>query len=201
VELLSRARAGDDSARERLFASCRSYVHLIARAQVGTSLQAKVDASDVVQQTLLEAHLALAQFHGSTEEEWLAWLRKILSRNTADFVRQYRGTQKRELRREISMDRPLANDSGSARWEPAGPQESPSVLAMQKERELQLADAVSRLAADYQEVIVLRNLERLPFDEVARRMGRSRPAVQMLWMRAIQKLQAELERDDAPADE
>ena len=48
--------------------------------------------------------------------------------------------------------------------------------------------ALAELSPDYQEVILLRNLERLPFDEVAQRMGRSRPAVQMLWMRAIRKL-------------
>jgi RNA polymerase sigma-70 factor (ECF subfamily) len=53
---------------------------------------------------------------------------------------------------------------------------------------LQLADAIAGLPEDYQEVIVLRNLQRLPFDEVARRMGRSRPAAQMLWMRALRRL-------------
>ena len=57
------------------------------------------------------------------------------------------------------------------------------------ERELQVADALTQLAADYQTVVMLRNVEQLPFDEVARRMNRSRPAVQMLWMRAIHQLQ------------
>ena len=55
--------------------------------------------------------------------------------------------------------------------------------------DIELADAISRLSADHQEVIMLRNLQHLPFDEVAERMGRSRPAVQMLWMRAIRKLE------------
>ena len=63
---------------------------------------------------------------------------------------------------------------------------------MRRERELQLAEAIARLAPDYREVIVLRNLERLPFEEVARRMDRSRAAVQMLWMRAIRKLHDDL---------
>ena len=56
---------------------------------------------------------------------------------------------------------------------------------------------MSGLPADYQEVILLRNLERLPFNEVAERMNRSRPAVQMLWMRAIRKLQAAMEEQQA----
>jgi RNA polymerase sigma-70 factor (ECF subfamily) len=70
---------------------------------------------------------------------------------------------------------------------------------MQKELQLQVADAVSRLPEDYQEVVILRNLQQLPFDEVAERMGRSRPAAQMLWMRAIRKLQEILE-EGAPAE-
>ena len=60
---------------------------------------------------------------------------------------------------------------------------------MRRESEIEVADAVAQLADDYQEVIMLRNLQRLSFDEVARRMGRSRPATQMLWMRALRKLQ------------
>jgi RNA polymerase sigma-70 factor (ECF subfamily) len=66
---------------------------------------------------------------------------------------------------------------------------------MRQERELRVADAMVNLAPDYQEVIILRNLQRLPFDEVAKRMSRSRPAVQMLWMRAIRKLQEMLTGD------
>ena len=58
--------------------------------------------------------------------------------------------------------------------------------------ELRVTAALSELSPDYQEVILLRNLQRLSFDEVAGRMGRSRPAVQMLWMRAIRKLQEAL---------
>jgi RNA polymerase sigma-70 factor (ECF subfamily) len=63
---------------------------------------------------------------------------------------------------------------------------------LRKEREWQIAEAMAQLAPDHREVVLLRNLERLPFEDVAQRMGRSRPAVQMLWMRAIQKLQQAL---------
>ena len=59
-----------------------------------------------------------------------------------------------------------------------------------------LTAAMAELSADYQEVVVLRNLERLSFHEVAERMGRSRPATQMLWMRAIKKLQVAMEEKD-----
>lgn len=189
LDLLTRARDGDGAARDRLFEKCRSYVGLVARAQVESWMRAKVDASDLVQQTLLEVHRGLDGFRGQTETEWLAWLRMILKNNAADFVRRYHGTAKRQARREVSIR--VANADGSRDFvrDPSDPGETPSQVVMRREREIEVAEAVSLLTADYQEVIMLRNLQRLPFDEVARRMGRSRPATQMLWMRALRKLE------------
>lgn len=190
IELLNRARAGDAPARDELFDKCRPYVNVVARAHVESWLRSKVDASDLVQQTLLEAHRGFQQFQGTTEAEWLAWLRQILSHNAIDFIRHFRGTEKRQVRREISMRVAAGNGSDEFFHEPPARQETPSELIMRQERELHLAEAISQLPPDYQEVIMLRNLQRLPFDEVARRMDRSRPAAQMLWMRAIRALQA-----------
>lgn len=189
VELLDRARAGDDAARDELFQKCRNYVAFLARAQMESWLQAKVDASDLIQQTMMEAHRALDQFRGQTEAEWLAWLRRILHNNAADFVRHYHGTLKRRAGREVPMR--LASESGSRDflYEPSDPGQSPSALVMQYENEILLADAIAKLSPDHQEVILLRNLQRLQFNDIAERMGRSRPAVQMLWKRAIEKLQ------------
>jgi RNA polymerase sigma-70 factor (ECF subfamily) len=191
--MLEGARGGDRSQLGHLFEACRSYLGVLARAQVEPWLQAKVDASDIVQETLLEAHRDFGRFHGKTAAEWLAWLREILSHNAADYVRRYGTTEKRQARREVSLGaRPDGSDASSFACEPADPGASPSQQAICHERELHLANALAKLAPDYQEVIMLRNLQRLPFDEVARRMGRSRPAVQMLWMRAVRKLQQEM---------
>src|SRR5262245_43290881 len=186
-ELLERARAGDEAARNRLFVVCRNYVSIAARAEVASWLKSKVDASDLVQQTLLEARRGLANFRGTTEGEWLAWLKRILSHNAADFVRRYHGVEKRCAAREVSLAGTDDSQMHAPQLSDGGP--TPSQLIMQKEMQLQVADAVARLPEDYQEVVILRNLQQLPFDEVAERMGRSRPAVQMLWMRAIRKLQ------------
>ena len=195
AELLARARQGDESARERLFARCRSYVGVVAQAQVENWMQAKIDASDLIQQTLLEAHRGFQGFQGATEGEWLAWLRRILSHNATDFVRQYCGTAKRQLRRERPLQAATDDDSRRGNWEPPAGTETPSRIAIRRECELEVAEALERLPPDYREVIMLRNLQRLPFDEVARRMGRSRPATQMLWMRALRKLQESMKAD------
>jgi RNA polymerase sigma-70 factor (ECF subfamily) len=193
--LLRCARAGDEQALDRLFALCRNYVAILARAQVGSRLRAKVDASDLVQQTLLEAYRDFHRFQGGTEGEWLAWLRRILAHNAADFVRRYQGTEKRQAGREVTLDLPADSSRAGDGLHPADRGESPSQQLLRKERELRTADALAQLAPDYREVIVLRNLQRLPFDEVARRMGRSRPAAQMLWMRAVRKLQEVLDQE------
>ncbi len=189
VDLLARARGGDQQALERLFAICRNYLSIIARAQVESRLRAKVDSSDLVQQTLLDAYRGFGRFRGATEEEWLAWLRRILEHNAADFVRCYRNTGKRQIGREVALGGPGDSSLPAGCPEPSDNGETPSQQLMRKERELLIADAVAQLSEDHQEVILLRNLQRLPFDEVARRMDRSRPAVQMLWARALQKLQ------------
>lgn len=178
--LLAQARGGDADAREELFARCRPFLGVVAQAQIETWLRTKVDASDLVQETCLEAHRGFPGFRGATEAEWLAWLRRILEHNAADFVRRFRGTEKRQACREV----PLAHSSSG----PADGAESPSSAAVRRESELHLTAALAQLTPDHREAIVLRNLERLPFDQVAARMQRSRPAVQMLWFRAMNKL-------------
>jgi RNA polymerase sigma-70 factor (ECF subfamily) len=191
AERLEQARRGDARMRDQLFDQCREQLGWYARGHVESWLRAKVDASDLVQQTLFEAHRDFARFEGASEGEWIAWLRRILTHNALDLVRQYHGTAKRQARREISQQAP-----GNSSWsplEPASPEPSPSQQAIARDDQLRVAMALANLSADHRQVIVLRNLERLPFDEVARQMGRTRPAVQMLWMRAVKKLQASLE--------
>ena len=187
-DCLAKARAGDALARDRLFAACRSYLGLLARTNVEPWMRAKVDASDLVQQTMLDAHRDFHHFQGTSDQEWLAWLRQILNHNACDAVRHYGMAGKRAARREV----PIVGigDSGSVAnlFEPQSPDGSPSQLAINNETELLLAEAMDQLPDDYREVIILRNIQRLPFENVAEQMHRTRPATQMLWMRAIQKL-------------
>lgn len=191
-ELLPKAQAGDRTAQNELFDICRAYVRFMARTQVESWIQGKVDASDLVQQTLLEAHRGLDRFDGATEAELLGWLKQILKNNAKDFVRRF-GAAKRQASREVNFAMGQSSMTGGAP-EPEGREETPSKILVRREEELLVANALEHLSEDHQEVIVLRNLQRLPFEEVAERMGRSRPAVQMLWMRAMKKLQEEIAR-------
>lgn len=193
---LALARQGDESARNQLFAACRSYVAVIARVQLHRRLQAKVDPSDLVQQSLLEAHRGFDDFRGQTPQDWLAWLKHVVQHNAVDADKHYRGAARRDLRREHNPT-PVDGSASRAPWSPVDPSPSPSQFVLQSERELGLAAAIERLPDDYRQVILLRNVERLPFDEVARRMDRTRGACQMLWARAVEQLRSILQ-EDAP---
>ncbi len=188
-ELIQEAKSGKPECRERLFETCRGYLRLLARAQVHRGLQSKIDASDVVQLTMLEAHQDFSSFQGTTKAQWLAWLRRILSRNTTDMVRRYQGAAMRDTRKEVAIRHASDGSGVGGVAEPAAPVATPSQEVLRRDEELQLVDALEQLSEDHAEVVLLRNIQRLPFDEVAQLMGRSRPAVQMLWMRAIKKLQ------------
>lgn len=188
-ELLARARAGNADDVNRLYEASRSWLTVIARARLEQWLRARVDPSDLVQQTLLEAHRDFGAFAGRTEGEWLAWLRQILLRNAADYVRRFR-TAKRGAT-ELPLAEEVRGAPCSGLFLDGGP--SPSEQAVCHEEALRLAQAITSLPDDYQEVIQLRHFQRLAFDEVAQRMGRSRPAVQMLWLRALRRLKGVLD--------
>lgn len=181
---LSAARAGDEGARNELLGACRSFLAVIARANLDRRLQARVDASDVVQQSLIDVHRGLDEFRGDTAEEWLAWLGRIATRNAIDAARRHRQAAKRDQAREYrAEDAPSPVPFAYVARDP-----SPSQAVAGLERELLVAAALDQLPEDYRDVVLLRNVERLPFEEVASRMARSTGACQMLWLRALDRL-------------
>jgi len=169
----------------------RNYLKLLARAQVDLHLRSRADASDIVQETFLDACRDFHQFRGSTEAELMAWLKKILIYNVAKLVQQQVLAKKRDARRDVSLDGHLAAIAqSSAHWEAAlaSAQSTPSVQVLRRERAAVVADYLAQLPPAYREVIFLRNLEGLAFAEVARRMRRSPGAVRILWVRALDNL-------------
>ena len=193
--LLAQALAGSREGMGRLLEVYRNYLKLLVVAQVEQKILRRVSASDVVQETFLEANRDFPQFRGQSSGEFCAWLRRILVNNLHRVVEQHVLTEKRTVRREVSLE-VLAQsmEHSTARLDALlpDPGSSPSMNAQRQEQELELANCLAELSADYRNVIVLRHLEGLKFEEVAQRMERSVGAVRMLWLRAIRLLRDKL---------
>jgi RNA polymerase sigma-70 factor (ECF subfamily) len=173
------------------------WLRLLARLQIDTRFQGKFDASDIVQQTLLEACRDLPKFRGRSETELLAWLRGILGHVIGHQVRRYGGTLARDAAREVSLEASLAATSCALANVLVAEQTSPSQQAAREEEGVRLAQVLESLPADYREVLILRNLEGLSHDAVAQRMNRSPGAIRMLWVRALARFRSEFENGDS----
>lgn len=187
---LAAARAGSTEALGAALEACRLYLLRTAEGDLDADLRAKGGASDLVQDTFLEAQRDFGQFRGGSEAELLAWLRALLRNNLANFARHYRTTDKRRLDREIQ----IAADSQAAPTPPiAADTPTPSAEAVADEETRELHAAIRRLPDDYRQILTLRYVEDRPFEEIGAIMQRSSPAVRKLWERAVARLQQELD--------
>jgi RNA polymerase sigma-70 factor (ECF subfamily) len=192
-ELLSHAREGDGECLGELLSLYRNYLSLLASTQLERRLRPRVSPSDIVQETMLKAHRHFTQFKGRSEAEFLAWLRQILLSNLAHVVERHLLAAKRNIRREISIEEcaGLAGDAvmgAIARRTPL--RESPSAEVRQREASKILSERLGELSPRYREVLVLRNIQGLSFDEIAIQLHCTPAAARMLWLRAIKKLRA-----------
>lgn len=130
---------------ERSLDSYRDYLRLLARLELGSRLQSKLDAPDVVQQAILQAHKNRSQFCGHTEAEWLAWLRAILANALAATRRRFE-TRSRELSRERSLEADLERSSSRLECLLAADHSSPSERAVRCEELLRLAISAENVA-------------------------------------------------------
>jgi RNA polymerase sigma-70 factor (ECF subfamily) len=185
----------DDEPRTEWLARYQPWLRLLARTEIDSRFGGKFSASDAVQQTMLEAWKGWNECRGEAEAQRMAWLRQILAHQLAHLARRYAGTQKRDVSREVSIEHSLAQSSMRLEHILAGESATPSKHAMINEQQLQLAEMLQRLPEDYRTVIILRNLEDLPFADIARRMNRKPGAVRMLWVRALARLRDEVESD------
>jgi len=190
-EWLAQAQAGSLEALGHALEACRSYLLLVADRELSPDLKAKGGASDLVQETFIEAHKDFGRFQGKSDAEFLAWLRCLLQHRLANFARRYRKTQKRGLAREVALATGDSSVSGLDNL--PGDSLTPSREAMARERVEALERVLARLPADYRQVIALRYQDELSFEEIGKLMERSAEAVRKLWWRALGRLRDELE--------
>jgi RNA polymerase sigma-70 factor (ECF subfamily) len=165
----------------------RSWLHVLARTQMHPMVAEKLDASDIVQQTLLEAHRDQAHFQGESPAQMAGWLRGILAHNVQNALRDLRRA-KRDVAKETVLD-PALDRSGldTPSWM-AAPGNTPSEIAAGGERMLALSEGLQSLPDDQCQAIVLRYWQGLPLAEIAARMERTPASVAGLLHRGLVRL-------------
>ena len=174
----------------------RSYLRVLARMQLSPKLAGKLDASDVVQQTMLQAHRAREQYRGDSPAAMAAWLRQILARNLAHAARDF-GREKRNVFRERSLEASLGHSSLCLEHWLAADDSSPSVKVERSEQLLRLTAALEELPEAQRESIVLHYFQQQTLAQVAEQLERSPAAVAGLLHRGLQKLREKLHVSDA----
>ena len=171
----------------------RSYLRMLAGPRISPALRARIDPSDIVQQTLLTAHEKFGDFRGSSEPELRGWLRAILANQLADALRRL---GRRPGDRAASLEAAL--DRSSARIEAwlVDSSPSPSRNAIRAESLARLADSLAALPDDQRQAIEFHHLHGLSVPETARRMGRSAASAAGLLRRGAQSLRESLRESE-----
>ena len=190
--LLQAARGGSTEALGKLLEYYRPYLRLLARMQVASRLQKELDESDVVQETFLDAARDFPQFRGSSDAEFVAWLKRLLAANVTDAHRRFLGTRKRDVLKEAQVLQMLDRSSAIIDQRLLARVESPSAAVDVRERAVRLATALERLPPKYHDVILLHHFQGMAFQDVANQLDRSLHSVKNLWLRALVALKRQL---------
>jgi RNA polymerase sigma-70 factor (ECF subfamily) len=193
-QLLEQALQGDREALGRLLEGQRPALRRLAQRQLDGPIAVRVDASDVIQQTFLEAYRSFPQFAGQDARELTAWLRTILDHKVAAAIRDHTLLLKRKVSRERSMDDSQGGGTPLKEQLDAG-LSSPSQKAIRGEDAERLSRALTALPADQQEAVRLRHLEGWALADIAQHLGRSPAATAGLIKRGMQALRRQLHKD------
>ena len=192
--LIQQAREGDQQALGHLLDNHRDFLVRLANQQIGEKLRARVDGSDVVQMTFLQAVRAIEDFHGSERGEFVAWLKQILSRNVSVAVRDHAVLQKRALKKERRLD-DSRNSGPALRQALSAEQSTPSAKAIRTEEASHLLQLLDQLPEDQRTAVRLRHCEDWTLAELAEHLGRSKMATAGLVKRGMRRLRSLLDGD------
>lgn len=188
------AKRGDETARGELLDRFRPYLNVIAQRMLDDRIQGRLDFSDVVQATFMEASRDFDSFRGESVESFLAWLRNILRNNVATAHQEHLVTQKRSARREVRMASPTGDPGSEVQLANILPAETstPSQRIMRDEAAVVLATCLEQIPDTQREAIRMRYLEGMSLKEISRKMDKSEMAVAGLLKRGLQGLRDEM---------
>lgn len=194
-DLLHRAAAGDDDARNELFGQHHDRLARMVRLRLSRQLQGRVDEEDILQETFLSASRKLNDYLQNPEAPFFLWLRSLAGLKLNELHRTHLGTQKRDADREVSLYRgalPEAN-SMSLAAHLLGTMTSPSQAAVKTERRIKLQETLNTMDPVDREILALRHFEQLTNAEVAATLGLSTSGATARHMRALKRLRTLLE--------
>jgi RNA polymerase sigma-70 factor, ECF subfamily len=183
-DVLAEARKGSPSFLGHLFESNRKYLLTVAHRRIATDLKGKIGASDLVQETFIEAQRGFEQFQGTTEAEFLAWLSAILANRCSNIARHHRLAQKRSIGRDLSeAAAKIAISKAMADML------TPSTQLVAEEETRRLHAALDSMPAEVRELLVMRIWKRASFVEIGAATGCSPEAARKRFLRAVEALQ------------
>jgi len=191
--------AGDEGALAALFERYRDRLARMVSLRMDRRVQGRVDPSDVLQDSFIEAAERLPDYLANPEVPPFVWMRFITAQKLLQAHRQHLGAKSRDAGREVSLYRQAFPEAPSAELaaQLVGQRTSPSQAAMRAELKLKLEDALNGMDAIDREVLVLRHFERLSRAETAKVLGIDPAAAGKRYHRALKRLGAVL-REEVP---
>ena len=193
--LLDRASAGDAAAMDQLLLRHRSRLRTMVGVRLDPRLAARIDPSDVVQEALLEAHRRFPEYVSERPIPFYPWLRQLAWERLVHLHQKHRFTKKRSVHREEAFDPLLSDDSLAVLAKRVFAADSGPVRhVLQAEIQSRVRAALGQLSSTDREVLILRYIEQLSFDEVGDVLGLGESAVMMRHLRALRRLRPLLEK-------
>jgi len=192
--LLKEARQGSTDAVERLLAEHREPLRQRISKRLDTALAARVDASDVVQEVMLEASTRLREYLQKPSMPFALWLNLIADDHMIDAHRRHRLAKKRSLDREQAMHpaRPADHSSIELIAQLIDPEQTPASAAMWHELQSRVDAAIETLEEADRQVICMKHRKQLSNQEIAASLGLTEAAASMRYIRALRRLKAAL---------
>lgn len=193
-ELLLQAGQGNEAAVNGLLDRHREALKRMIGLRMDQALKRRVDASDVVQDVLVEAHRRLLDYINDPKLPFHLWLRQIAKDRLIDAHRRHRKAARRSVDREQTMTAPADADHSAWDWaqQLCDTELTPAAAATWQEMERRFRGALDELEENDREVVLMRHFEQLSNQEVAQALGLSEPAAGMRYLRAIRRLRAML---------
>lgn len=193
--LAARVIGGDRDALAGLFEAYGPRLRRVVRFRLHPRLQGRIDADDVLQDAWLRAESRIGSFLGEASASPFVWFRMIVTQALVDLHRKHLGADKRDARRECSIDGRWSSDSTatSLSYHLAGRLPSPSSEAARGESAETLDRAIQGMSDLDREVLVLRHFEELTNSEAAAVLGITEQAASMRYVRALDRLKVVLQ--------